>query len=45
MIAGGPVPVQKVVSARIGLQETVPVGFDGLVDPAGDALKILVEVG
>jgi (R,R)-butanediol dehydrogenase/meso-butanediol dehydrogenase/diacetyl reductase len=45
MIAGGSFPVQKVVSARIGLEQTVPDGFDVLVDPAGDALTILVEVG
>lgn len=45
MITSGAFPVEKVISAKIGLERIVPDGFDVLVDPSGSALKILVEVG
>ena len=31
------------MTAQIGLERVVPDGFDVLVDPAGDQLKILVS--
>lgn len=42
-VASGAFPVEKVVSARIPLAETVTGGFDVLTDPAGDQVKILVQ--
>jgi hypothetical protein len=34
--------VEKVVTSRIDLEDVVTKGFDALVDPTGDQLKILV---
>jgi (R,R)-butanediol dehydrogenase / meso-butanediol dehydrogenase / diacetyl reductase len=45
MIASGALPVQDVVTSRIGVEETVPAGFDVLADPQGSEVKVLVEVG
>jgi (R,R)-butanediol dehydrogenase / meso-butanediol dehydrogenase / diacetyl reductase len=45
LIQSGAFPVERVISARIGMDETVPAGFDVLIDPEGSAVKILVEVG
>jgi (R,R)-butanediol dehydrogenase/meso-butanediol dehydrogenase/diacetyl reductase len=42
-VASGAFPVERVVSARIPLSETVTAGFDVLTDPAGDQIKILVQ--
>ena len=43
LIASGKYPVSKVVTAQIGLERVVPDGFDVLVDPTGDQLKVLVS--
>ena len=45
LIASGGFPVERVVTSRIGIDETVPAGFDALIDPSGRELKVLVEVG
>lgn len=45
LIASGGFPVERVVTSRIGIDETVPAGFDALIDPRGGELKVLVEVG
>jgi (R,R)-butanediol dehydrogenase/meso-butanediol dehydrogenase/diacetyl reductase len=42
-IASGKFPVERVVSRHIPLEGTVSDGFEALVDPAGDHIKILVE--
>jgi (R,R)-butanediol dehydrogenase/meso-butanediol dehydrogenase/diacetyl reductase len=42
-IASGRFPVERVVSGRIPLEDTVSDGFDVLIDPAADHIKILVE--
>lgn len=42
-VASGAFPVERVVSDRIPLSETVSSGFEALIDPAGDQIKILVE--
>jgi (R,R)-butanediol dehydrogenase/meso-butanediol dehydrogenase/diacetyl reductase len=42
LIASGKYPVGKAVTARIRLEDVVPRGFEVLVDPAGDQLKVLV---
>jgi (R,R)-butanediol dehydrogenase/meso-butanediol dehydrogenase/diacetyl reductase len=43
MIASGAFPVERAVSARTSLDHTVDEGFEQLIDPAGDQIKILVE--
>jgi (R,R)-butanediol dehydrogenase/meso-butanediol dehydrogenase/diacetyl reductase len=43
LIASGKYPVAKAVTARIDLEDVVPQGFDVLVDPTGDQLKVLVS--
>jgi (R,R)-butanediol dehydrogenase / meso-butanediol dehydrogenase / diacetyl reductase len=43
LIASQKYPVEKVVTARIPLEEVVPKGFDVLVDPQGDQLKVLAS--
>lgn len=43
LIASGKYPVAKAVTAQIGLGDVVAKGFDVLVDPQGDQLKILVS--
>lgn len=43
LIASGKYPVAKAVTARIGLEQVVTQGFDVLVNPTGDQLKILVS--
>jgi (R,R)-butanediol dehydrogenase / meso-butanediol dehydrogenase / diacetyl reductase len=45
LIQSGAFPVERVISARIGMDDTVPGGFEVLIDPEGSAVKILVEVG
>jgi (R,R)-butanediol dehydrogenase/meso-butanediol dehydrogenase/diacetyl reductase len=43
LIASGKYPVGKAVTARIPLEQVVPRGFDVLVDPRGDQLKVLAS--
>ena len=43
LIASGKLPVDRAVTSTIGLAEVVTKGFDVLVDPAGDQIKILVQ--
>ncbi len=45
LIQSGAFPVERVISSQIALDQTVPDGFDVLVDPEGHAIKVLVEVG
>lgn len=42
-IASGALPVEKIVTGRTTLEHTVPEGFDRLIDPAGDEIKVLVS--
>jgi (R,R)-butanediol dehydrogenase/meso-butanediol dehydrogenase/diacetyl reductase len=42
-IASGALPVEKVVTGHTTLEQTVPDGFDVLVDPQGDQIKVLVS--
>ncbi len=42
MIAAGGFPVEKVITARIDADDVVEEGFEALLDPAGENLKILV---
>jgi (R,R)-butanediol dehydrogenase/meso-butanediol dehydrogenase/diacetyl reductase len=43
MIASGKYPVAKAVTTQIGLEDVVTKGFDVLVNPTGDQLKVLVS--
>lgn len=45
MVASGTFPVGKVVTAEIPLDDVVTKGFDPLIDPQGDQLKVLVRSG
>lgn len=45
LIASGRFPVEKVLTEVIPVDDIVARGFDRLLDPAGDAQKILVGVG
>jgi len=44
MIASGRLPVERIVTGRIGLDDIVPAGFEPLIDPAGDQVKVLVTL-
>ena len=43
LIATGQYPVAKAVTAEIPLQDVVDRGFEKLIDPQGDELKVLVR--
>lgn len=43
LIASGKYPVSKAVTTQIALEDVVPKGFDVLVNPTGDQLKVLVS--
>jgi len=41
LIAGGKYPVERIVTATLELDDVVNDGFDRLIDPAGDQVKVL----
>jgi len=43
LVASGALPVERVVTGVVALGEAVEEGFDALLDPAGDQVKILVD--
>jgi (R,R)-butanediol dehydrogenase/meso-butanediol dehydrogenase/diacetyl reductase len=43
MVAAGKYPVSKAVTSTIQLPDVVTQGFDVLIDPTGDQLKVLVS--
>jgi (R,R)-butanediol dehydrogenase/meso-butanediol dehydrogenase/diacetyl reductase len=43
LIASGRYPVEKVVSAQIAMDDIVEKGFETLLNPAGDQVKVLVN--
>jgi (R,R)-butanediol dehydrogenase/meso-butanediol dehydrogenase/diacetyl reductase len=43
LIASGRCPVEKVVSARIAIEDIVEKGFETLLSPTGDQVKVLVN--
>jgi (R,R)-butanediol dehydrogenase/meso-butanediol dehydrogenase/diacetyl reductase len=45
LIAAGRYPVERVLTEVIPVDDIVARGFDRLLDPAGDAQKLLVQVG
>lgn len=44
MVRSGRFPVEKTVTAQVPLEDIVRDGFEVLIDPAGRAMKVLVEV-
>lgn len=42
LIATGRLPVERVISSQIGVDDVVEKGFDRLIDPAGEESKVLV---
>ena len=44
LVSSGRFPVEKAVSDKIAIDDIVDRGFERLLDPQGDAQKILVEV-
>jgi (R,R)-butanediol dehydrogenase/meso-butanediol dehydrogenase/diacetyl reductase len=42
-IASGALPVEKVITRRTRLADVVDEGFEALIDPRGDQLKVLVS--
>ena len=42
-IAAGTLPVERVITSRIGMRDIVPKGIERLADPGGDQVKILVS--
>lgn len=42
MIAAGTFPVEKLITARIDARDIAEKGFEALLNPSGDHLKILV---
>lgn len=45
LVASGKYPVAQAITAQIQLENVVAEGFDVLVDPRGDQLKVLVRSG
>lgn len=43
LIARGGLPVERVVTRRAGLENIVAEGFDALVDPSGQEMKVLIS--
>ena len=44
LIASGALPALKVVTKKIALDEAVTEGFDALLSPSGDHVKILIDL-
>ncbi|WP_341485759.1 2,3-butanediol dehydrogenase [Thioclava sp. GXIMD4215] len=44
LIATGAIPASKIVTKKIKLDDAVKEGFDALLDPAGNHLKILIDL-
>jgi (R,R)-butanediol dehydrogenase/meso-butanediol dehydrogenase/diacetyl reductase len=42
LIASGRLPAERIVTAEVPLADAVEEGFDKLLDPASDHIKILV---
>lgn len=45
LVASGRYPVQRILSGTVAFDDELPAVFERLLDPAGDALKVIIEVG
>lgn len=43
LIGRGRYPVERIVTAQVAVDEVVPLGFDRLIDPTGDQVKVLAS--
>jgi (R,R)-butanediol dehydrogenase/meso-butanediol dehydrogenase/diacetyl reductase len=43
-VAWGALPIDRVLTARVPIDDAVADGFDRLLDPSGDEIKILVDI-
>ena len=43
-VASGALPIDRVMTARVPISDAVSQGFERLLDPRGDEIKILVEI-
>jgi (R,R)-butanediol dehydrogenase/meso-butanediol dehydrogenase/diacetyl reductase len=43
LISSGRYPVEKVVTAQIAMADVVESGFETLLSPTGDQIKVLVQ--
>ena len=44
MIASGAFPVEKIVTSIVSLDDALTLGFERLLDPSGEELKVLLRV-
>lgn len=44
-VASGTLPIDRVMTGRVAMEDAVAGGFERLLDPAGDEIKILVDIG
>ena len=44
-VASGALPIDQVMTGRVTMEEAVADGFERLLDPNGDDIKILVDIG
>ncbi len=45
LIARGLYPVERIVTSKLDLKDVVTQGFDRLIDPGGDQVKVLASAG
>jgi (R,R)-butanediol dehydrogenase/meso-butanediol dehydrogenase/diacetyl reductase len=44
LIASGRLPAERIITGSVGIEDAISRGFDALLDPDGDQIKILVEL-
>lgn len=44
LIATGRIPAKRIVTKKVSLDDAVADGFDALLDPAGEQMKILIDL-
>ena len=44
-VASGALPIDQVMTGRVTIEDAVAEGFERLLDPSGDEIKILVDIG
>ena len=45
LIASGRLPAERIVTGQVGLESAIEDGFDALLDPESDHIKVLVTAG
>jgi threonine dehydrogenase-like Zn-dependent dehydrogenase len=45
MISSGKLPVEKIITGRIAPEAVVDKGFRSLLDPKGNEMKVMVNMG